>query len=191
MFQSLLSWISLIGPHHPSRQVHGHHVSILVVVDQPHRLLALSTVLAAEIGFQSLLSWISLIGARASVSSPRASSRFNPCCRGSASSASSAWISRRSSECFNPCCRGSASSALPGGFPRVEPHDVSILVVVDQPHRRDEPDRLRDALGRVSILVVVDQPHRLSWRVQLQARQAVSFNPCCRGSASSARDCST
>ena len=164
MFQSLLSWISLIGIVAANRFADEWSVSILVVVDQPHRPEVESEVRRQLAAFQSLLSWISLIGARPGVRRIAGGPCFNPCCRGSALSARKARTRRSPRSCFNPCCRGSASSAIARkhmaatatrfqsllswisligtsgrgrGFDR---DDVSILVVVDQPHRHPEPE---------------------------------------------------
>ena len=119
---------------------------------------------------------------------PAGGSCFNPCCRGSPSPTGRSRPGvRRTRRCFNPCCRGSPSPTGRAGRGRRD-HDrvVSILVVVDHPHRRGLQhqavidgtyvsilvvvDHLTDIglgfgdlpepPGWVSILVVVDHPHR-------------------------------
>ena len=186
-------------------------VSILVVVDQPHRLVSTPAAPSISRMFQSLLSWISLIGTSGSTGTGPRCPSFNPCCRGSASSArpstsrtpssrrcfnpccrgSASSASRRrrpgdtSSRCFNPCCRGSASSAFPPMTTVHAPYSVSILVVVDQPHRpRGRPDGIESRRMFQSLL---------SWISLIGPGSKGStppsfgsFNPCCRGSASSA-----
>ena len=193
MFQSLLSWISARRPRPPAdgasasrlvsilvvvdsarrhsrrrlRRWHPTLVSILVVVDQPLRRILIGSILVSE--------------------SARATSvRLS----------------------FNPCCRGSASSAILLAEQRSMRDAVSILVVVDQPLRRlvtCVPDvlamlsfnpccrgsassaRMLGSHGdsdRVSILVVVDQPLRPA--ADRRTGHGPGFNPCCRGSASSA-----
>ncbi len=110
MFQSLLSWICLSD--------RGRRESTGAASDR----------------FQSLLSWICLSDRTRSFGTISRRSRFNPCCRGSASLTPCSPPPRaRIRTGFNPCCRGSASlterdhAALPG------PRNVSILVVVDLP----------------------------------------------------------
>ena len=110
-FQSLLSWISLLG----SRALSGcctlGWVSILVVLDQSARQVSGLLNAGDRFRFQSLLSWISLLGPHIEFFRVCSVAGFNPCCLGSVCSASASLPSIVGTSCFNPCCLGSVCSA--------------------------------------------------------------------------------
>src|SRR5688572_562142 len=56
--------------------------------------------------------------------------------------------------CFNPCCRGSPSSTDEEDRGRPRRADVSILVVVDRPHRRRETPSLGEHTGGFQSLLL-------------------------------------
>jgi len=62
MFQSLFSWMTLIGGALVSFGGRRSEVSILVFLDDAHRLETCSRLGRRENGFQSLFSWMTLIG---------------------------------------------------------------------------------------------------------------------------------
>ena len=189
-FQSLLSWISVNGAgliDSPSGGVNVH-VSILVVVDLGQRQagqdcdgddteMHVSILVVVDLGQRHKASGISAL---------IASSRFNPCCRGSWSTAYEpfacapdvtlfqsllSWIS------VNGTCHiGRADMgviikfqsllswiSVNGRFRSVARPThalVSILVVVDLGQRLGRPRSNYDIVSEVSILVVVDLGQR-------------------------------
>ena len=147
-FQSLLSWISVNGVALTVANASDRsaHVSILVVVDLGQRIDALHGQPMAgfqsllswisvngaqrfvralsefDPGFQSLLSWISVNGSHGSCLYRGREVGFNPCCRGSRSTATAPSVEPTgTSSSFNPCCRGSRSTAADGEGDRVRP----------------------------------------------------------------------
>ena len=211
VFQSLLSWISLIGNGHAARAVRFFRfqsllswislIGVPVVRSRPPRGQRFNPccrgsassawapwVIAADRAkeFQSLLSWISLIGSRGSAEWRSAQQCFNPCCRGSASSARGrARGGIRGLSCFNPCCRGSASSA------------TYAALLADAEGRK-----FQSLLSWISLIGSTAERANgspsmfqslLSWISLIGCSSPPShkadrlcFNPCCRGSASSA-----
>ena len=92
----------------------GRHtqVSILVVVDLGQRPLTPGAAGSTGEWFQSLLLWISVNGFRfRDRHSRHAPKSFNPCCRGSRSTAGPERTVLALRDSFNPCCRGSRSTA--------------------------------------------------------------------------------
>ena len=206
MFQTLLSWISVNGA--PNLTGSGWQllgVSILVVVDLGQRLDKYSTSSTHVPWFQSLLSWISVngLGVAASLTGPRC---FNPCCRGSRSTAVHAVTAGTSMrQSFNPCCRGSRSTASEDRLRRNG--GVSILVVVDLGQRRERRASCTPIPRFQSLLcwISVNGPNTsidwsqnrfqslLSWisvngliGIRTRHLKLKGFNPCCRGSRSTA-----
>ncbi len=158
-FQSLLSWISVNCHVQEHRPEHRREVSILVVVD------------LGQLPFTT--------GIRR-----RRRPSFNPCCRGSRSTARTRKTGSKSRGCFNPCCRGSRSTAKPDWKLSSDSFwfqsllswiSVNCIAAVICYHIRIF----------VSILVVVDLG-QLLFSAILAAIPWTSFNPCCRGSRSTA-----
>ena len=136
-FQSLLSWISVNGLWRVDDGAKRFDVSILVVVDLGQRQVA------------ATICW--------------SSSGFNPCCRGSRSTATGLERCRTAPRgSFNPCCRGSRSTAAR----RTEPRPGSVIV-------------FQSLLLWISVNGYTGHQRMLASPVQ-------SFNPCCRGSRSTA-----
>ena len=185
-FQSLLSWISVIGKEYDARRYRADPVSILVVLDLGHwpdhssrstercrcfnpcclgsRSLAIPDRRfdwAAWL-FQSLLSWISVIGNR-SWSSMRKSNRgFNPCCLGSRSLAVSRAAHRLGDAGFQSLLSWISVIGAPWTLAQISTRRVSILVVLDLGHW----PALKVAPFvelEVSILVVLDLGHWPPW----------------------------
>ena len=184
VFQSLLSWITLTDV---------AFLSPAELIDLFQSLLSWITLTDGEepragggrlMQFQSLLSWITLTNHPPRRASIRRRPGFNPCCRGSPSP-TSVRRSRRASPtaCFNPCCRGSPSPTRHLRHVVLAGRDVSILVVVDHPHRQHDKKAGNRQHVQVSILVVVDHPHR-PCRSRRIFQKVSCFNPCCRGSPS-------
>ena len=94
-FQSLLSWIRLLGVRRTKLAASCSSVSILVVLDQAARRQTCTCGPLERRAFQSLLSWIRLLGQQW-IARPRRDSRwrFNPCCLGSGCSALSSCARR-------------------------------------------------------------------------------------------------
>ena len=192
-------------------------------MDQAHRRPSPRTAIGSDRGrFQSLLSWIKLTD-RSGVGLRHAQFRvgcFNPCCRGSSSPTTLVRVLVERSSCASmfqsllSWIKLTDVASLRGERQYGAFTEVSILVVVDQAHRRyglsdcdrclttdrvsilvvvDQAHRLGLRLPRsgvchrpeVSILVVVDQAHRLAGLGRRSRRSmGHSFNPCCCGSSS-------
>ena len=180
-FQSLLCWISVVGPLRDPC-IRWLNVSILVVLDLG-RWPALSPTSACrsdvsilvvlDLGrwqvirgwryadsFQSLLCWISVVGV--TIRSLRSIRFQSLLCWISVVGELSARPFRLTGRSFNPCCVGSRSlAAIDRGDSR-SPMHVSILVVLDLGHWRQ--------------------------RVRVTDADRGGFNPCCVGSRSLAYD---
>ena len=136
-FRSLFCWITLIGSYTPIFPATCPRVSILVLLDHPHRHLPTHA------------------------GGMRHARGFDPCSAGSPSSARADWPCTCGSSRVSilvlldhphrPRAAG-ARPAAPG---------VSILVLLDHPHRLVRRGDLKKYRGRVSILVLLDHPHRL------------------------------
>ena len=182
-FQSLLSWISLLGFGGPPAPEPCLDVSILVVLDQSARPALGIEIWRYPSGFQSLLSWISLLG-RWSACMPPASFEFQSllswisllghrrdgrrCHRGGVSilvvldqSARQAGLVdvTVAGEGFNPCCLGSVCSAA----------------------RRRTPRRRRPSFNPCCLGSVCSATNRPA-----EPPRHRRFNPCCLGSVCSA-----
>ena len=182
MFQSLLYWISHCGMVMWMWNLAWSVVSILVVLDQPLRHHhAMNRVCFGK--------------------------SFNPCCIGLAIAATGkVWDSVPSLYGFNPCCIGLAIAASQSGDACRSHHQVSILVVLDQPLRPAiaAEDAIRYCFNpcciglaiaarlgvcrchrhtAVSILVVLDQPLRPATDSMQGSLTMRCFNPCCIGLA--------
>ncbi len=178
-FQSLLSWISVNCGGHRPRSRQGEAVSILVVVDlgqlraadgrlRPQRAVSILVVVdlgqlperrhnecTRQRGFQSLLSWISVNCTSVGVSGPLPMSGFNPCCRGSRSTAALEVLGSAQLDRFQSLLSWISVNCIDIFHHKERPVWVSILVVVDLGQLHVCGVRAFFAVS-VSILVVVD-----------------------------------
>ena len=134
----------LVVVDHPHRHipngnpVTGYDMFILVVVDHPHRRETARSCPEPPLEFQSLLSWITLTDEQPRgqdhITIPQVSILVvvDHPHRPRHSAAPTGSTSRS----FNPCCRGSPSPTPPVRHGRPRDTRVSILVVVDHSHRR-------------------------------------------------------
>ena len=111
VFQSLLFWISHLGDPEEYDIGWAEYVSILVILDQPFRLVDGRPVAWFRARFQSLLFWISHLGPERPIQPNAPERRFNPCYFGLAIQAN-----------------------IFAGRERIQAC-VSILVILDQPFR--------------------------------------------------------
>src|SRR4051794_19589397 len=81
-FQSLFSWMSVLGSGDVPGRGHPYEVSILVLVDVGPRLRGFyQGGLPPGPEFQSLFSWMSVLGRGSARARPATSRSFNPCSR--------------------------------------------------------------------------------------------------------------
>ena len=193
-FQSLLSWIRLLGQSRRTslaRTASGFNPCCL---GSGCSASGLRYSVMVHARFQSLLSWIRLLGRRghrdvvaaARVSilvvldqaarpshaiAPRRRHRrgFNPCCLGSGCSAVGSATSWRIDGGFNPCCLGSGCSALAADADASRRTQFQSLLswIRLLGNRRRSRSGSRDG---VSILVVLDQAARLVVAVAMCTR---------------------
>src|SRR5271166_4706293 len=133
-FQFLFCWINLLDDHSCRARHPVHEVSILVLLDQPPRLLRrppglgflpVSILVLLDqpprpylaglywglfTKFQSLFCWINLRDRHRRRWRRPLPYGFNPCSAGSTSATPSSRRCRTSSRCFNPCSAGSTSA---------------------------------------------------------------------------------
>ena len=153
-FQTLLSWMSLIGYDLSANSGRVPSVSNLVVVDvahwQGHRITSRMLAKVSNLVVVDVAHWLA-----------------------------SHVVSYPSPNSFKPCCRGCRSLAVRRGCADQTEEAVSNLVVVDVGHWPRKNGGLT-RVTKVSNLVVVDVGPWQRWHSR-DVRAGACFKPCCRG----------